>query len=205
MKLKKGLLEILVRLIKQKSLSEALVWQLFNVNKGHKADIKSMKAYLPTALAGAPWFVSRKSFSSLEIDRLVTLTLLETFVFFELIPCQSTYCHDFTSGTLLHNYWCQAYTIDSAYIRAIISTSTYCFTSRKESWYPPEHSIYNFRELKLFLPKWSESIKISVDDLERLWTWTNNFPRAVPQRLFRQEIKMTKTGRFFHAIFILIN
>ena len=149
--------------------------------------------------------MSRKSFASLEIDWLVTLSLLETFVFFQLIPCQSTYCHDFTSGTLLHNYSCQAYTIDSAYIRTIISRSTYCFTSRKESWYPPEHSIYNFRELKLFLPNWFESIKISADDLERLWTWTNNCATAVRQRLFHQEIKMTKTGRFFHVIFILTN
>ena len=183
MKLRKGLLGILFRFIKQKSVSEALklVCQPFNVNKGYKADIKSMKAELPTTLAGAPWFVSRKSFASLEIDRLVTLSLLETFVFFQLIPCQSTYCHDFTSGTLLRNYSCQAYTIDSAYIRTIISRSTYCFTSRKESWYPPEHSIYNFRELKLFLPKWSESIKISADDLKRLWTWTNNCARAVRQ------------------------
>ena len=164
-----------------------------------------LKAWKLTFQAGTPWFVSRKSFASLEIDRLVTLSLLETFVFFQLIPCQSTYCHDFTSGTLLHNYSCQAYTIDSVYIRTIISRSTYCFTSRKESWYPPEHSIYNFRELKLFLPKWSESIKISADDLERLWTWTNNCATAVRQRLFHQEIKMTKTGRFFHVIFILTN
>ena len=47
----------LFRFIKQKSLSEALklVCQLFNVNKGYKADdIKSMKAELPAALAGAP-------------------------------------------------------------------------------------------------------------------------------------------------------
>ena len=128
--------------------------------------------------------MSRKSFASLEIDQLVTLSLLETFVFFQLISCQSTYCHDFTSGTLLHNYSCHVYTIDSAYIRKIISRSTYCFTSRKESWYPPEHSIYNFRELKLFLPKWSESITISADDLERLWTSTNNCGRAVRQKLF---------------------
>ena len=98
-----------------------------------------------------------------------------------------------------------AYTIDSAYIRTIISRSTYCFASRKESWYPPEHSFYNFRELKLLLPKWSESIKTSADDLERLWTWTNNCARAVRLRLFHQEIKMTKLGRFFHVIFILTN
>ena len=141
--------------------------------------------------------MSRKSFASLEIDRLITLSLLETFVFFQLIPCQSTYCHDFTSGTLLRNYSCQAYTIDSAYIRTIISRSTHCFTNRKESWYPPEHSIYNFRDLKFFLPKWSESIKISSDNLERLWPWTNNCARAVRQ--------MTKTGRFFRVIFILTN
>ena len=83
--------------------------------------------------------------------------------------------------------------------------STYCFTSRKKSWYSPELSIYNFRKLKLFLPKWSESIKISADDLERLWTWTNNCATAVRQRLFHQEIKMTKTGRFLHVIFILTN
>ena len=164
-----------------------------------------MKAELPAALAEAPWFVWRKSFASLEIDQLVTLSLLETFVFFQLIPYQSTYCHDFTSGTLLHNYSCQAYTIDSVYIRTIISRSTYCFTSRKESWYPPEHSIYNFRELKLFLPKWSESIKISVDDLEKLWTWTSNCARVVRQRLFHQEMKMITTGRFFYVIFILSN
>ena len=149
--------------------------------------------------------MSRKSFASLEIDQLVTLSLLETFVFFQLISCQSTYCHDFTSGTLLHNYSCHVYTIDSGYIRKIISRSTYCFTSRKESWYPPEHSIYNFRELKLFLPKWSESIKISADDLERLWTWTNNCARAARQKLFHQEIKMTKTGRLIFVIFILTN
>ena len=56
LKLRKGLLGILFRFIKQKSLSEALklVCQPFNVNKGYKADIKSMKAELPTALAGAP-------------------------------------------------------------------------------------------------------------------------------------------------------
>ena len=29
-------------------------------------------------------------------------------MFFQLISYQSTYCHDFTSGTLLHNYLCQA-------------------------------------------------------------------------------------------------
>ena len=75
LKLRKGLLGILFRFIKQKSLSEALklVCQPFNVNKGYKADIKSMKAELPTALAGAPWFVSRKSFASLEIYLLVAL------------------------------------------------------------------------------------------------------------------------------------
>ena len=170
LKLRKGLLGILFRFAKQKSLSEALklVCQSSNVNKGYKADIKSMKAELPAALAEAPWFLWRKSFASLKIDQLVTLSLLETFMFFQLIPYQSTYCHDFTSGTLLHNYSCQAYTIDSVYIRTIIFRSTYCFTSRKESWYPPEHSIYNFRELKLFLPNWFESIKISADDLERL-------------------------------------
>ena len=28
-------------------------------------------------------------------------------MFFQLIPCQSSYCHDFTSETLLHNYSCQ--------------------------------------------------------------------------------------------------
>ena len=44
--LRKGLLGILFRFIKQKSLSEVLklVCQPFNVNKGYKADIKSMKA-----------------------------------------------------------------------------------------------------------------------------------------------------------------
>ena len=33
-------------------------------------------------------------FASLEIDWLFALSLWETFVFFQLIPCQSTYCHD---------------------------------------------------------------------------------------------------------------
>ena len=92
-------------------------------------------------------------------------------------------------------------------LQNIVSTtfanSTYCFNSRKESWYSPEHSIYNFCELRLFLANWSESIKISGDDLERLWTWSNNCARAVRQRHFHQEIKITKTGRFFHVIFIL--
>ena len=76
--------------------------------QGYKADIRS----IPVALARAQGFASKKSFASLEIDRLVTLSLLQTFVFFQLIPCQSTYCHDFTSGTFLPNYSCQAYTID---------------------------------------------------------------------------------------------
>ena len=39
---------------------------------------------------------------------------------------------------------------------------------RKESSHPPENSIYNFRGLKLLLPMWSEFIKISEDDLEKL-------------------------------------
>ena len=50
------MLGFLFRFIKQKSLSEALklVCHTFNVNEGYKADIKSMKAELPAALAGAP-------------------------------------------------------------------------------------------------------------------------------------------------------
>ena len=50
------MLGFLFRFIKQNSLSEALrlVCQPFNVNKGYKVDIKSMKAELPAALAGAP-------------------------------------------------------------------------------------------------------------------------------------------------------
>ena len=76
---------------------------------------------------------------------------------------------------------------------------------RKQSWYPPEHSIYNFRELKLFFPKWSESIKISADDLAKPWIWTNNCARAVRQRLFHQKMKMITTGRFFYIISILTN
>ena len=50
------MLGFLFRFIKQNSLSEALklVCQPFNVNKGYKADIKSMKAELPAAPAGAP-------------------------------------------------------------------------------------------------------------------------------------------------------
>ena len=51
------------------------------------------------------------------------------------------------------------------------------------------HSIYDFRK----------------EDLEKLRTWTNNCARAVWQRLFLQQITMTKTGRFFHVIFILKN
>ena len=130
----------------EKFLSKALKLgcQPFNVNKGYKGNIKSMKAELPAALAGAPWFVSRKSFASFEIDQLVTLSLLETFVFLQLIPCQSTYCHNFTNGTLLLNSAFHEYTIDSAYIRTrihrsgkesfakIISRSTYCFTKRAD-------------------------------------------------------------------------
>ena len=138
-------------------------------------------------------------------------------MFFQLIPCQSNYCHDYTSGTLLHNYSFQAYTIDSYCLRTgtpgsskgsfakIISRSAYCFTSREVSWYPSVHSIYDFPKLKLFLPKRSAPIKISAEHLEKLGTWTNNCAKAVRQRLFQQEITMTKTGRFFHVIFILTN
>ena len=79
-----------------------------------------METELPAALAGAQGFVSRKSFASLKNDLLYAFSLLETFVFFQLIPCQSTYCHDLTGGTLLHNYPLQAYAIDSAFIRTRI-------------------------------------------------------------------------------------
>ena len=139
-----------------------------------------MKAEFPAVLAGTQGFVSRKSFASLEIDWLVTLSLLETFVPFHLIPFQSTYCHDFNTGTVLHNYSCQAYILDSTSIRTripesskgsfakIFSRSAYCFTSRKEGCYPPVHSICNFGELKLFLPRRSAPIKISADDLEKI-------------------------------------
>ena len=79
-----------------------------------------METELPAALAGVQGFVSRKYFPSLKNDWLYAFTLLETFVFFQLIPCRSTYRHDLTGGTLLHNYPLQAYAIDLAFIRTRI-------------------------------------------------------------------------------------
>ena len=78
------------------------------------SDIRSMETGLLAALAGTHGFVSRKSFASLKTDWLDAFSLLETFVFFQLIPCQSTYCHDLTGGTPFHKYPLQAY--DSAFI-----------------------------------------------------------------------------------------
>ena len=79
-----------------------------------------MEAELPAALVGAQGFVSRNSFESLKNDWLYAFSLLETFVFFQLIPCQSTYRHDLTGGTNSHNYPLQAYAIRSAFIRTRI-------------------------------------------------------------------------------------
>ena len=79
-----------------------------------------METELPAALAGAQGFVSRKSFRSSKKDLLYAFSLLETFVFFQLIPFQSTFCHDLTGGTLLHNCPLQTYPIDSAFIRTRI-------------------------------------------------------------------------------------
>ena len=60
------------------------------------SDIRSMETELLAALAETQGFVSRKSFASLKTDWLDAFSLLETIVFFQLIPCQSTYRHDFT-------------------------------------------------------------------------------------------------------------
>ena len=79
-----------------------------------------METELPAALAGVQGFVSRKSFTSLKNDWLYAFSLLETFLFFQLTPCQSIYRHNLTSGTLLHNYPLQVYAIDSALIRTRI-------------------------------------------------------------------------------------
>ena len=195
MKLRKGLLGILFSFTKQKSLSEALtlVRQSFNVNKGYKADIKSTLICVKEIFCIlGNWPVGY----SLIVGDSYVLSINSISIYL------LSWFYQWNTFTQL---LMSSITIDSVYIRTIISRSTYCFASRKESWYPPEHNFCNFRELKLFLPNWSESIKISADDLERLWTWTNNCARAVRQRHFHQEIKMTKTGRFFHVIFILTN
>ena len=124
--------------------------------------------------------MSRKSFASLEIDQLVTLSLSETFVFFLSIPCQSTYCHNFTSETFLQNYSCQEYTIDSAHIRTripgsgkgsfaqIIFRSTYCFTGQERELMSSRTWYLQRSRTEVTLPMWSESLKISEDDLEKL-------------------------------------
>ena len=69
--------------------------------------------------------------------------------------------------------------------------SAYCFTSRKESWYPSVHSICNFLELKLFLQRGLRPFRL-VQKIQK-----------IPP--FDQEIKITKTGIFFHVILFLTN
>ena len=55
----------------------------------------------------------------------------------------------------------------------------------------------NFVKLKLFIPKRSASINIIAKDEEILRTWANDYARAVQQRMFYQETKLTKTRTFF--------
>ena len=53
----------------------------------------------------------------------------------------------------------------------------------------PLQSICNFSYFKLFIPKSSESIKISGEYEEKLWTYANNYARTVRQRTFYQETR----------------
>ena len=39
------------------------------------------------------------------------------------------------------------------------------------------------------MPKSSEYINISEEDEEKLWTYANNYPRAVRQRTFHREAR----------------
>ena len=139
------------------------------------------------------FFIIYFFFASLEIDWLFALSLLETFVFFQLIPCQSTYCHDLTVGTIQHNYPFQAYAIGSVFIHTRIPKERKLYKNlliagERASILQSKVSVTLVKS-NYFMQKSSESINISGEDEEKRRTSANNYARAVRQRTFYQEAR----------------